>query len=626
MGGGRAATPATFASTSGFHSSMIADAAHLRLCKADMAGVPVRLPARVGILQPIVAIAIFRQRCACHAAARSMKSSAHTPTGRDYASVEGKQPPIDEATDLLIVGAGPAGISAALTAVRGGVRVTLVDEHPVPLQTMGEEVPLHFGGRMAASVANRNSVLESILSARPQLVEAMDAGVDVRLGTAAWGLYPRRRTAGWIDGHVAGLADEDHAYLLRFKQVIVATGCRDMGIAFDGWQRPGVMGASAAYRLATTYQALDSRTAVLVGSGTEALQIGNALMDAGVRIAAVVEQADAIKGPGELLERLLGSGTRLLTRCVIQQTVGDPHGVAAVRLAGVGSDGARLPDPLERIECDTVLLAVAAIPAIELIEAAGCIVGFQPVRGGHVAVIDGSQRTSLPFLYAAGDCAGVWPSKTRSEEVACREGRIAAVAALRALGAELPDSAAFHGAQSDSVSPDPAAGDIALERLAWVKAMTLGCATAPFMCQCEEVTAADILELNPPRYLQWRREPSDSWRIGSVDPDGVPHPDVVKRLTRAGMGPCQGRRCREQIAALIALGSGSTLADIPLATYRPPGRPLRLAQLATLPEAAAMGEGWESWFGIPSQWIPFWRLAPSYSAADCAAEEPVAGE
>ncbi|MDE2261494.1 MAG: BFD/(2Fe-2S)-binding domain-containing protein, partial [Gammaproteobacteria bacterium] len=276
--------------------------------------------------------------------------------------------------------------------------------------------------------------------------------------------------------------------------------------------------------------------------------------------------------------------------------------------------------PLERIECDTVLLAVAAIPAIELIEAAGCSVSFQAALGGHVPVIDGSQRASLPFLYAAGDCAGIWPSKTLSDDTARREGRIAAVAALRALGVE-PG-----GREEAAVSPDPAVWDVALERLAWVRAMTLKAAAAPFVCQCEEVTAADILGLHPPRYLQWRQEVPGGWRLGSVDPERAPHPDVVKRLTRAGMGPCQGRRCREQIAALMALGTGSALADIALATYRPPVRPLRLAQLAALPEAPAMGEGWESWFGIPSQWIPFWRLAPSYSAAASCADEPVAGE
>ncbi|HEY6517058.1 MAG TPA: FAD-dependent oxidoreductase [Steroidobacteraceae bacterium] len=548
-----------------------------------------------------------------------MKS--HAPIGRDRASVAGKQPPIAESTDLLIVGAGPAGISAALTAAQEDVRVILADENPVPLQTMGEEVPLHFGGRMAPTVANRNAVLESILRSRPQLAEAIDAGVDVRLGTAAWGLFPQRRTAGWIDGHVAGLADEDRAYLLRFKQVIVATGCRDMGVAFDGWQRPGVMGASAAYRLAAAYEALDARTAVIVGSGTEALQIANALLDAGVRIAAVVEQAEAIAGPAELLARLLASGARLFTRHVIQQTASDLQGVTAVQLAAVDADGTRLSGGSEQIECDTVVLGVAVIPAIELMEATGCDVSFQAARGGHVPIIDCAQRTSLPFLYAAGDCAGIWPSKTLSENTARREGRIAALAALRALGVE-PD-----GPEEAAVSADATVRDIALERLAWVRAMTLRSAALPVMCQCEEVTAADMLELNPPRYLHGRWNAPEAGRLGSMDPREAPLPDVVKRLTRAGMGPCQGRRCREQIAALIALSADTALGDIPLATYRPPVRPLRLAQLAALPEAAAMSEGWESWFGIPSQWTPFWRIPPaSCAAACCADEEPAAGE
>src|SRR6185437_1258659 len=560
------------------------------------------------------------QRAACHAAAPAMKATPHAPIGRDPASVAGKQPPIDEATDLLIVGGGPAGISAALTAAGAGVRVTLVDENPVPFQTMGEDVPLHFGGRMAATVANRNAVLESMLAARPQLAEAIDAGVDVRLGTAVWGLFPQRPTAGWIDGHVAGLADEDRVYLLRFKQAVIASGCRDMGLAFDGWQRPGVMGAASAYRLATTYQALESRTAVLVGSGTEALLIGNALMEAGVRIAAVVEQAARVAGPADLAARLAANGARLFTRQVVEQTIGDPQGVVAVRLARIDGNGAHLSDPGERIECDTVVLAVAAIPAIELLEATGCAMSFQAARGGHVAVIDAAQRTSLPFLYAAGDCAGVWPSKSLCDGIARREGRIAAVAALRALGA------AADGPSEEPVSPDPPLRDVAHERLAWVRATTLQAAATPFVCQCEEVTAAEIMGLRPPRYLGWRRDAGESWRLGSVDPQGVPDPDVVKRLTRAGMGPCQGRRCREQVAALMALGTGSALADIPLATYRPPVRPLRLGALAALPEVAAMAEHWDSWFGMPSQWIPFWRVPPAYTVAGRCTAEPVGGE
>jgi NADPH-dependent 2,4-dienoyl-CoA reductase/sulfur reductase-like enzyme len=362
---------------------------------------------------------------------------------------------------------------------------------------------------------------------------------------------------------------------MRVGHVIVAAGRRDMGLAFDGWQLPGVMGATAAYRLATLYNALESKVAVLVGSDVEALQIGNALLDAGVRIAAIVERASAIVGPEHLLSRLVSRGARVFTGHVIRRALGDQQGVTAVEIG------------LETIACDTVLLAVGAIPAIELLESSGCAVSFQAARGGHVPTVDRWQRTSVPSVLAAGDCAGIWPAKSLSAEIARAEGRIAAAAALRGC------------ADEPAVEPDTPVTDLAARRLAWVRASVLESPAQPFVCQCEEVTAQEILGLRPPRYLAWG---------GATAPATGCGPDVVKRLTRAGMGPCQGRRCREQIAALVALDSNTGLAEVPLATYRPPVRPLSLRQLAQLPEAAATGEHWDSWFGMPSQWVPFWRI------------------
>src|SRR5262249_50916286 len=139
----------------------------------------------------------------------------------DPASVAGKRPTISESTDLLIIGAGPAGMAAAVAAAGRGARVTLGGQEPHPLRTMGEDVPLHFGGRMAATLANHNAVLNRVLEANPLLAEAIDAGVDVRVGTAAWGLFPRHRTAAWLGSFVVGLADEGRAYLMRVGQVIV---------------------------------------------------------------------------------------------------------------------------------------------------------------------------------------------------------------------------------------------------------------------------------------------------------------------------------------------------------------------------------------------------------------------
>ncbi len=538
-------------------------------------------------------------------------------TSLDPASVAGKEPPVDISTDLLIIGAGPAGMSAALTAAGRGVRVMLVDENPIPLKTMGEEVPLHFGGRMAATLANQNAVLERLVEANPQLLHVMDAGVDVRLGTAVWGLFPQHPGAAWLGGPIAGLADAASVYLVRFKQVIVATGRRDMGLAFAGWERPGVMGVTAAYRLAGMYGALEAKVAVLVGSATEALQAAVALAEAGVHIEAILEQAPQIIGSPQLLGSLTSRGSRVFTNHVVQEACGDSSGVTSVRIVEVDETGRHLPGRTQLLTCDAVLLGIGAVPTIELVEACGCAVGFQAERGGHVPVIDASQRTSLRYIYVAGDCAGVWPSKTLSVAIARQEGCIASEAALSALGASTMAAAV----EEFPVTPDTPVCDISASRLAWVRASVLGSSADPPVCQCEEVTAAEILSLQPPRYLGWTAK-------ASCQPQQEPplNPDVVKRLTRAGMGACQGRRCREQIAALIALGAKVALADIPLATHRTPVRPLTLAQLASLPESPAMAPHWDSWFGMPTQWVPFWRVQGAYTVATRNSNEPTGGE
>ena len=523
----------------------------------------------------------------------------------DPASVAGKAPPISDETDILIVGAGPAGLAAALTAAGHGLRVTLVDENPIPIETMGEEVPLHFGGRMGAAVSNRNSVLQSLLDARPQIAEALEAGVDVRLGAAVWGLFPQQRTTAWIEGHIAGLADDENAWLMRFKQVIVAAGRRDMGLAFDGWHRPGVMGVSAAYRLATLYQALDCKRAVLVGSDTQALATAHALIGTGVHIVAVIERAAQVSGDPTLLGLLVEQGAQVLTGHVVREASGDAFGVNRITAVAVDTQGRPVSGSLTEIECDTVLLGVAAIAAIELLEAAGCSTSFQGDRGGHVPDTDPLLRTSLPFVLVAGDCAGVWASKSRDDDISRREGRIAANTALTALGV---DSGHIDLAP---IADEPVC-DIAANRTAWVQASTLHAQNEPFVCLCEEVTASEILGQQPPRYLDWTAADAE---LNNAMQSDTPHPDVTKRLTRACMGPCQGRRCREQVATLLGIGAGLGVEAIALASYRPPVRPLSLQQAGQVEETPQMHSRWDAWFDMPSQWTPFWLCSGQQTVA-----------
>ena len=495
---------------------------------------------------------------------------------------------VEERTDILVVGAGPAGLSAAIFAAGQGKRVVLVDENPVPAATMGDDIPLHFGQRMTGAARNRTAMMESLVATEPLLGAAFEAGVDVRLGTVCWGLYANGSSVHWLPGMVAGLTDGERSWMLGFDAVIVATGRRDMGLAFPGWHLPGVMGATAAERLATRYQALDAKRAVVLGTSAEALDTVATLQAAGVVVAAVVEQAEAAVGPQAV-------GAPLFARHAIARAEGGVDGVATAILAPLDAAGRPVAGSATRIACDTIVLAVGLVPVIELTDSVGCRTAFMPERGGHVPVTDGSHATSVPGVYAVGDCAGVWTAKSLDRRVAEAEGRRAAAHALGLAAEAAPP-------------PGTAAFDLGAYRTAWVQAVVVQGEGAPHVCQCEEVTARDILEVRPPAYLGWRKTLRNDADLTALLGNGPPSPDQVKRLTRAGMGLCQGRRCREQVAALLALGAGTPLAEVPVGTYRAPVRPMPLALAGSIPEPAAMAQHWEIWFGIPGQVASYWDI------------------
>jgi thioredoxin reductase len=538
----------------------------------------------------------------------------------DPRSVAGKHLVVAEACQVLVIGGGPAGLAAAVEAASRGAQVVLVDENPVPPTTMGEDVPLHFGGAVSPLARNRNAMTEAFVASDPAIEAAFEAGVDVRLGTTAWGLYANGESVGWLPGLMAGLADTDRSWLLRCERVIVAAGRRDMGIAFPGWDKPGVLGATAAERLATRYGALAATRAVILGTTAEALVCALALRGAGVEVAALVEQADAAVGPPELLASLARTGTEILTRHVVREALGR-DAVQAVVLSAVNRDGSPVPGARERrIACDAVVLGIGAVPVIELLDALGCRVAFQPERGGYAPVLDSSNRTSVPHVWAVGDACGIWPAKSLVRALAEAEGRAAGSDAAASLG---PAAAAPAAAAARPVAP---ALDMEAYRLDWVRASVVRGSGEPYVCQCEEVTAREILEVRPPRYLGAASDRRNDRSLISLLGEGPPNPDQVKRLTRAGMGPCQGRRCREQVACLLALGAGTGLGDVPLAGYRAPVRPLSLALAADGQEAAEMAAEWDTWFGIAPQYRLAEDLPPLYTVAAGKPAGPVASE
>ena len=460
-------------------------------------------------------------------------------TGTDLCAINGTRSAPDAHYDVVVIGAGSSGSAAAIAAVKTGKSVLLVDENPVSGALMGNDVPLYFGGRMTAATQNSERMLEAIFMSAPALEQAMEAGVEVLLGTSAWGVYRNGPGVNSLPEQVVGLADSTRSWLVGFDRIVLATGARDLALAFPGWNQPGVMGAAALKMLLTRYDAFAGRRILVLGSHDLALETALLAHDRGLEVAGLIEVRDAPQGSAELVAKLEAAGITIRCGQTIASAKGGIEGVeAAVLTSG------------EVIACDTICLAVGLVPSIELVDAMHGPRALNAARGGYVP--GGEANVS-----AVGSCAG------------------------------LADTGFDH-----------------IEyRMDWMRALSAVSAPETIICQCEEVTRADLIGVQPPNYLA-RPAPMCARSLDTLLGDGPPNPDQIKRLTRAGMGVCQGRRCRDQVAMLLAIEADLPFGTIPLATHRAPVRPMPLRIIADWHENPAMTAAWDVWFGIPTQWVP----------------------
>ena len=532
----------------------------------------------------------------------------------DPTSVAGAMPPVERRVPLVVVGAGPAGTAAATAAARAGVPVLLVDEHPLDVELMAMDVPLYFGQRMSEAVRDRGAMLQRVVQANPALDGAVDAGVDVQLGVCAWGAFRPGPTVRGLAGPVLGLADAGRSWLVGYDRLVVAAGARDLGVAFRGWEKAGTMGALAALALIGRYRAFAGRRLVVLGSGPLGLRTAAAALDAGAEVVAVVEVRPDVQGDPALRQALERRGVRFYTGHAVKEARGSRDEVEGLVLVALDQDLHPRPGRETELACDTVCLAVGRVPSVELLQVLGCRLAFRSELGGFVPETDAWLRTSLPEVLVAGESAGLGDDDPADPGWAAAQGRRVGLAAARDL-----EATAGGGVEvlADPAGPAPGGRPGVHDYWRqWVQAFGWAGGEDMVVCQCEEVTRRDLLGVQPPRYLAWRSASMSARSLDTLGRDGPVHPDQVKRLTRAGMGPCQGRRCREQVALLLGEGAGLPVEEVPLASYRPPVRPLPLSVLWPHDEPVEMRRHWVSWFGIPTQFVPHWAGAPVLSPDD----------
>jgi thioredoxin reductase len=535
----------------------------------------------------------------------------------DKRSIADKAPEPERHVPVVVVGAGAAGAAAAIEAARAGVEVLLIDENPIDNDMMAMDVPLYFGQRMQPSVRNRALMMERVVETNPALAEAHEAGVDVQLGTYVWGAFVNGPTVRELPGPMLGLADDRRSWLVGYDRLIVAAGARDVALGFPGWERAGAMGANGAVSLLTRYRALASHRMVIVGSGDLGLRTAALALECGVAVVGIVEVAGAVRGDESIARSLAGRGVPFYTAHTIREARGRVGEIDSLVLVRVDERLEPVAGSEREIACDTVCLALGLAPNLELLHLVGARLAFDSALGGWVPATNDQMQTSVPTVFAAGDCAGVHDAMLADPEIARTQGRLAGHSAAQSLAAAtpipLPHQPGGQGEGAAFYVPLPHRGRGQGEGAAhsywqqWLQSLLHAGGWEVNICQCEEVTRRELVEVKPPRYLKWESPQMEARGLDTMLRDGPVNQDQIKRLTRAGMGPCQSRRCREQVGLLLAQAAATSIDRIPPPSFRPPIRPLPMNVLWPTDEPPAMREDWVSWFGIPTQFSPHWE-------------------
>jgi NADPH-dependent 2,4-dienoyl-CoA reductase/sulfur reductase-like enzyme len=446
-------------------------------------------------------------------------------------------------TEALVIGAGPAGMSAALELKARGLKVTLADDQPDP------------GGRIFAGIERRE-----VHGAEERLGAALAASFRESGGT----YIPGAEVWQIEDGPRVFLTERGRASMLEPRFVVIATGAQERPMPFPGWQLPGVMTVGAAQILLKTGRQIPDAPVWLAGSGPLLLLYARQLIVAGGKIAGILDTnpADDLSAvkllPGALpygwRDIMRGFGWRMSARrSHLVRNVTSLEGLGAERLTGVRY---RTRDGIE-CEVDATLLLVhdGVIPAVHGTLAAGCNHQWNPLQRCFEPCVDAFGATSKPGIYVAGDAAGINGAKA-----AITSGKLAAVGIALAAGKLDRREAEAIGAPLRRRLASAAAFRRFIDRL--YPPAELAIADSTMLCRCEEVTAGEI-----------RSSLAGRPQLG---------PDGAKIATRAGMGPCQGRQCGLGLTRLVAEVHGGQPADIGFLRIRPPLKPITLAELAGL--------------------------------------------
>ncbi len=461
--------------------------------------------------------------------------------------------------DVLVIGGGPAGLAAAAVAAEAGLDVVLIDERS------------KLGGQFYKQPADGFRIDERAIDRQFRdgraLIERVAAsGTRCLLGMPAWAAFGADEV--WASSSTLSLA-------IRPKRVVLATGAYERGVPLPGWTLPGFMTTGAAQTLLRSYQIAPGSRVLLGGNGPLNLQVAAELVRSGVKVMALVEAA-AQPGPRTLasLARMTTTAPDLVRDGVAYRNTlrraGVPtfhrHAIVRVegrdavehaRIAEIDEHGNAVAGTEKSFDVDVVCAGFGFLPSNEIARAMGCRHRFDERFGHLVAERDQHGRSSVPQVWIVGDSGGL--GGARAAEAA---GIIAGADVGRELGRKV---------RRDREVPRAMAAVVRAQRFQsalWTlyrapRIVDQLAEPDTIFCRCEEVTVATVR--------------------AAVAHGGIATAGAIKRLTRAGMGRCQGRYCGALVVELVARHRGTGIDEF---AYFAPRMPFKPVSVATVSAAA----------------------------------------
>jgi NADPH-dependent 2,4-dienoyl-CoA reductase/sulfur reductase-like enzyme len=442
--------------------------------------------------------------------------------------------------DLIIVGAGPAGVCAAIEARARGLSVLVLDENPAP------------GGRIWQALETRGAQDEDDAEALRVLQAFRACGANADWRATVWAIEP--------DGTVFWSADRA-AHSARSQRILLATGTIERPMPIPGWTLPGVMSVGGAQIALKTADLVPGGATWIAGQGPLLLLYTVQALRAGGRVAGVLDLSDGVaplRALGHLPRALSATGDlrkglswrREIARAGVRWlSATDVRAIGVDRLAHIEF---RAGGRRHREAADLLLLHDGVIPSVQLTRALGCAHVWDAVQRCWKPVVDAWGTTSVPHIVVAGDGAGV-----SGAAVATMSGRLAAVGVAHALGRIDTATRDICGARLRRSLARHQAVRPFLDALYRPRPRRVDDAT--IVCRCEEITAGAIRE---------------AARLGCLGCN------QLKAFTRCGMGPCQGRMCATTVAEVLAAARRVPVGEVEPYRTRFPTKPVTVGEVA----------------------------------------------